>query len=161
MQTGKKLLWILPIFSAILLIQSKMEPHKPSLELTHQTLQKHTWISVDEEGQSAGKGQQTRKIIFSGQGRFEIQETFEFSGSTFKNPGKYTLRDSIILLKTFKSEVQIGQISLQNGHQLRVDWKGTKNYHGKGVEIYKMHPSSASEQKQTFSSRVFQAFHPE
>jgi len=159
MHLRKTLLWTIPIFSALLLIQSNTGDPAPSLKLDHQTLQNHTWIRVDDHAQNASKGHQTRKIVFTRQGRFEIRETFKFSGSTFKNPGIYTLHDSIISLKTFDEKIQIGQIRLRKGNQLRIEWMDPKTLHGKGVEIYRVDDTSNTPGQKTFTSRVFQAFH--
>ena len=159
MHLRKTLFWTVPIFSALLLIQSNMGEPAPSLRLDHQTLQEHTWIRVDDHNPEANKGHQTRKLVFTGRERFEIRETFAFSGSTFKNPGEYTLQDSIILLKTFDGKMQIGQLRLHKGRQLYIEWMDPKTLHGRGVEIYKIDAPSGTGRQKTFTSRVFQAFH--
>lgn len=150
--------WSLTFFSALLLIQCTMETPSPSLKLNHQSLQKHIWVSVDSSTQSGTRGHHTRKLVFTGQKRFEIRETFKFSGSTFKNPGKYIVRDSMIQLHSMDGQRNIGNITLHNHHQLRVEWIRPGAIHHHDTEIYRPNAACGEDKKRTFTTTVFQAF---
>ena len=158
MQLRKIIPWIILFLPALFFFQCTMETPSPSIELDHQTLQKHTWVLVEDHPESTTNGHHSRKLVFTGQKSFEIRETFKFSGSTFKSPGKYILRDSIIQLHSMDGQRNIGHITLYHQHQLRIEWVRSEAVHHHDTEIYQPAAAEGEEKKRPFTTKVFQAF---
>jgi len=161
MHIRKALLWIIPIFSAILLMQGKMNDSPSAIQLNHKELQDHTWVLSKTNGDSNNEGHRSRKLLFKPNHRFVIIEKFEFSGSTFSIPGIYDLRDSTITLYSFNGETHIGTLRAKDSYRLCIKWIRPEAVKAAGLqsETYRMKSAPPKPKRKTFTSRVFQVFH--
>ena len=151
-------LWILLIIIPILLIQSKEGNHGPTIDIDYSTLQDHIWVEAFDGYGTENASHRNRELVFLSQNKFEIRETFSFSGSTFRNPGTYSLGDSLVRLKSNNGRVHIGNISIHNNRQLRIKWAKAGQIYGEGTEIFRAENMEPSDKPRIFSSRVFQLF---
>jgi|GEM_PF-1975219 len=148
------LLWIIVIILGLSHIQSKKGNQGSPIKLTHKALQSHAWLQVKENTAHQSKDFLTRKLVFTSPNSFEIRVKYEFSGSKLRIPGNYSLRDSILILKSANGKKHIGNIRIHNPSQLRVEWTRKNLIHGKGIEIYQTKDNTANPQPKLFSSRV-------
>lgn len=161
MHIRKVLLWAIPIFSAILLMQGKINDSSSTIRLNHKELQDHTWILSKTNGNSNKEGHRSRKLLFKPNHRFVIVEKFEFSGSTFSIPGIYDLRDSTITLYSFNGKTRIGTLRAKDSYRLCIEWIRPEAVKAAGLqsETYRMKSAPSKPERKTFTSRVFQVFH--
>ncbi|MBS3771519.1 MAG: hypothetical protein V5A47_01730 [Bacteroidales bacterium] len=137
MKALKLLKWIPIAMGGIIIISSQYNSTtKKNIQLTHNNLKDHTWTSVNEKGNPAIVDHQTCKLIFFDNQDFELRKTFEYSGSTFRIPGKYTLQDSIMHLKNLIGSHKVGKAFVHNGHQLHIEWDHQSVLYGKGTETF-------------------------
>lgn len=115
--------------------QNNFTTKKP-VKLSHNNLQAHTWTAVNEKGRPTIADHQTCELIFLEGHDFELRKTFQYSGSTFRIPGKYILQDSIIHLKNLTGSHKVGEASIHDGHQLHIKWYHHNSLYGKGIEMF-------------------------
>jgi hypothetical protein len=111
---------------------------KEASEITYADLTGYKWVLVDNYGNPKCINHQRSNLVFLENQNFEMHKTFEFSGSTFRIPGKYYRKDSIIHLTTLNGSFTIGQINVMHDGQLKVQWKKSSSLFGKGTEKYKL-----------------------
>ena len=111
------------------------------IKLHPEYLKKHQWISVDDQGNPRVVNHQTCKLIFSDNHAFELRKTFEFSGSTFRMPGKYYMQDSSIKLKNLAATQTIGKAYISGDCQLCIQWNQCEMLYGEGIETFRIKKS--------------------
>jgi len=93
------------------------------------------WLSVDENGEAKIADYQKCKLFFLNKKKYEIRKTFVYSESTYRNPGVYEVRDSLIKLKSFDGSELLGKIYVLEDSQLRLEWNESASL-GDGVELF-------------------------
>ncbi len=157
MTTYKTLIWIILIGAGLVLIQSLNGKREPTIRLNPKDLQNHTWVSTST-GNETQQGHHTRKLIFSSPNTFEIRENFKFSGSTFRNPGKYQIRDSVILLLSMDGSTHMGTLHVHENGKLHIDWLHPGSIHGTGSEVYHYSHGAKEKDPRTITSRLVNTF---
>jgi hypothetical protein len=154
----KSILWITFILLGWILLKNQGENHTQPAIPTHEQLKKHTWTLVaDSDDQTSGQ-YIVRELKFTEENQFEVIETFKFSGSTFRNPGRYSITDSLIRLKSSNGQVHIANLRQEEAGRLRVEWLRPRLIHGQGSEIYQTQENARQPKQIIFSSRVFEFF---
>ena len=101
-------------------------------------LRNNQWIEVNEQGKPRVDDFQKRKIVFFSNGKYEVHATFAYSGSTFRQPGRYSILDSLIVLKSPKGREIYGTAWLKKNRQLKIVWKNKNSAYGEGTELFSM-----------------------
>jgi len=156
----KSILWITFILLGWIFLKNHQESRRQPAIPAHEQLKEHTWLHVAEDtGQAAGR-HIIRELRFTGKNQFEIIETFKFSGSTFRNPGQYSMTDSLIRLKSSNGKVHIANLRKQKDGRLRVEWLRPRLIHGQGSEIYQTLENKKKQKQIVFSSRLLEFLKP-
>ncbi|HKL37417.1 MAG TPA: hypothetical protein VJ876_00890 [Bacteroidales bacterium] len=155
MRRYKSILLIAVVLLGWFFLKSQKKTQLQQRIPTQQHLENHTWILVSEKADQASGQYITRKLTFTGEDQFEVIETFKFSGSTFRNRGKYNKTDSLIRLKSSNGRVHIANLKAIGNHRLRIEWLRPRLIHGKGSEIYQTQEQEEAPKRIIFSSRLF------
>ena len=139
------LLFILAVISASFITTQNPEQNQETAEsFSDLALKKHIWVSIDHHGNPKTVNYQTRTIQFIPNQHFEVQRTFEYSGSTFKFPGKYIQEGDQLRLISLNG-TELGLVSIKNHRYIKIKWLHPGLIDEKSTEIYKMkdkkHPS--------------------
>jgi hypothetical protein len=86
-------------------------------------MQGTVWLSVDKKGDPKIEDFQRCTLIFFKDNKYEIKRTFVYSNSSFRNPGRYEVRDSVIMLKSLNGRKLLGNLYIQKNDQLLLKWK--------------------------------------
>lgn len=108
-----------------------------SLRLKKEYLKDKIWLSIDSKGNPRIKNHQKCSLVFLENNEYEVRKTFEYSGSTFRNPGTYLIKDSLIQLRSFNGEEHLGNVYIYDRNKLKVKWLQAEVQYGKGVDIFK------------------------
>jgi hypothetical protein len=154
----KSILWITFILLGWILLNHQRETHTQPAIPTHEELKNHTWTLVTDPANERSGRFIMRELKFTGKNQFEVIETFKFSGSTFRNPGRYSMSDSVIRLKSFDGQVHIANLRPEKEGRLRIEWLRPRLIHGHGSEIYQTQENEEKPKQIIFSSRVFEFF---
>ena len=160
MKVVQFLKWSPLVIAGIFVIssQSGSEFNKP-VKLTPEYLKNHKWVAVNENDNPRTLNHQTCKLIFFENHDFEIRKTFEYSGSTFRIPGKYFMQDSAIRLKNLTGNQTIGKAYIFEDYQLRINWKCCHTIYGEGTENFLNEEScSGSSNNLQFTARMLNLF---
>lgn len=114
------------------------------LEPREEALRSHQWLEVDRKGKPRVDDFQKRKIVFFSSGKYEVHATFAYSGSTFRQPGKYSILDSLIILKSPKGREIYGTAWLHKNRKLKIVWKNKNSAYGEGTELFILADQSGS-----------------
>jgi len=123
---------------AVLFVFSGCEDHSsPTIKtnLNSKIISNTVWLSVDKKGNAKIDNYQKCKLFFKNKKKYEIRKTFVYSESTYRNPGVYEVRDSVIKLKSFDGSQLLGNIFVLEGNQLRLEWNKSALW-GDGTEIF-------------------------
>ena len=139
MKAVQFLKWSSVAVAGVFVISSLKGPeyHKP-IKFNPDYLKSHKWISVNEQGKPRTSNHQTCKLIFLENQDFELRKTFEYSGSTFRTPGKYFMQDSFIKLKNLTGTQTLGKAYIFEDHHLRIEWKNCNAIYGEGMEMFRI-----------------------
>lgn len=154
----KSILWITFILLGWILFKNQRESHTRPAIPTQEQLKNHTWTLVRDPANQRSAPFIIRELKFTSENQFEVVETFRFSGSTFRNPGKYSMSDSVIRLKSFDGRVHIANLRPEKEGRLRIEWIHPRLIHGHGSEIYQTQENAEKPKQIIFSSRVFEFF---
>ena len=108
---------------------------KIKTNLNSDVISNTVWLSVDENGEPKIDDYQKCKLLFGDKEKCDIQKTFVYSESTYRNPGVYEVRDSVIKLKSYDGSELLGRIYVLEDSQLRLEWNESTSL-GDGVEIF-------------------------
>ena len=142
MKVFRILKWTPVILAGIFVISSQYtsQDHSNSqkpIKLSTQGLKENIWVSVDQDGKQKIIDHQTCELIFLEDQYFELRRTFEYSGSTFRTPGKYSIEDSTIHLKNLTGSTALGKACIFENHHLRIKWDNSNTVYGKGIETFR------------------------
>jgi|GEM_PF-4948654 len=137
MKASGYLKWAPIVIAGIFLI-SIQKNHKPNdaIQFNPEYVEKHTWILVNDQGIPSTSDHQTCRLVFMGGNEFEMRKTFEYSGSTFRLPGKFFMQDSAIKLKNMTGARKIGEAYIVKEDQLHIEWNHFYSLYGEGKETF-------------------------
>jgi len=132
--TIHKFITILAVLVIFIGCENEPAP-KIKTNLNSDVISNTVWLSVDENGEPKIDDYQKCKLFFRDEKKCDIQKTFVYSESTYRNPGVYEVKDSVIKLKSFYGSEQLGKIYVLEDSQLRLEWNESTSL-GDGVEIF-------------------------
>lgn len=127
-----------PIVIAGIFVISVHKNHKPkdAIQFNPEYFENHTWILVNEQGKPLTSDHQTCTLVFLDNNEFEMRKTFEYSGSTFRLPGKFFMQDSTLKLKNMRGNRKIGEAHIVKEDQLHIEWNHFCSAYGEGKETF-------------------------
>jgi hypothetical protein len=156
MKKLKLFLWIPGIILILLIAAASINTKSEgSFELSNSYLKKHTWAYSYGKNQTETNGNSIRKIEFRDNQEFEVIKTFEFSGSVFRTPGKYLIKDSTVHLKTLNGSNDLGKAYINEQHQMKIKWSHSTFIYGKGTQIYRVEELPKNSRNRVFSFKLF------
>ncbi len=108
---------------------------KIKTNLNSDVISSTVWLSVDKNGDPKIDDYQKCKLFFKNNKKYEIRKTFVYTESTYRNPGIYEVRDSVIELKSFDGSEQLGKIYVFEDDQLHLEWNNSTLL-GDGTELF-------------------------
>lgn len=124
------------LFTWVFVQCEKQSDAELSVKLKKELVSESEWVLVTEKGEPKVKNYQHSRLIFLESNEYEVHKTFEYSGSTYRTPGIYSLRDSLIQLKNMNGREHIGNLYLMSKNKFRIEWLKTSLPYGEGTEMY-------------------------
>jgi len=129
--------FILLITTFLLVSCEKNDKSEITVKLKNDYLKEQVWLSVDKRGEPKISDHQKCTLFFLNNNEYEIRKTFEYSGSTFRNPGIYVIQDSLIQLRSLDGTDHLGNVYIHQGSRLKVEWFESELTYGEGIDIFK------------------------
>jgi len=125
------------IFAVLVIFNGCENKSAPEIKtnLNSEIISNTIWLSVDKNGEPKIDDYQKCKLFFRDKKKYEIRKTFVYSESTYRNPGIYEIRDSVIKLKSFDGSEHLGEIYVLEDNQLHLEWNKSASL-GDGTELF-------------------------
>jgi hypothetical protein len=124
------------IFLLLLMGCENKSDNELSIQLTPDYLKGKSWVLVDNKGKVKTENYQKSKLVFLNEDEYEIHKIFEYSGSTFRSPGTYKIKDSMIQFRSINGLEKIGVAHIIDENRLQVEWEESDIIYGEGIELF-------------------------
>jgi hypothetical protein len=132
-----KIILLISLTALFIDCENQTEPQLKT-DLSSESMQGTVWLAVDKNDKPKIEDFQKCTLIFLNDNRYEIKRTFVYSRSSFRNPGIYEVKDSVIMLKSLNGRKVLGNLYMRDEDQLFLEWKKAALFgEGKGRFIEK------------------------
>jgi hypothetical protein len=119
---------------AVFIRCENQKPPQLKTDINHESIKGSVWLSVDENGKPKIENLQKCKLVFLNNNEYEIKRTFVYSNSSYRNPGIYEIRDSVVVLKSLNGQEIYGNLYIHENNEVLIKWEEAALF-GDGTEI--------------------------